>query len=81
MRLARIAAVVSLALALAGLGCGKKARSKADHGAQDAALSSPTPDFTPIAALRTPAGWLLVKTEPPAVTPTPAAPLASNPKS
>jgi hypothetical protein len=81
MRLVRLAALVSIALALASLGCGKKAHSKAERKAQDSALSSPTPDFTPIAALRTPAGWLLLKTEPPAVTPTPAPSAASSPKS
>ncbi len=81
MRLVRLAALVSIVLVLASLGCGKQAHSKADRGARDTALASPTPDFTPIAALRTPAGWLLLKTERPAATPTPAPPPASSPKS
>lgn len=76
----RLTALVSIVLALGSLGCGKKAHSRAERGAGDSALASPTPDFTPIAALRTPAGWLLLKTEQPAATPTPAPPPASSPK-
>jgi hypothetical protein len=81
MRLVRLAALVSVALVLPILGCGRKAHSKAEQAARDSALASPTPDFTPIAALRTPAGWLLLKTEQPAATPTPTPPPASSPKS
>lgn len=81
MRLVRLTALVSIVLVPACLGCAKKAHSRAERAAGDSALASPTPDFTPIAALRTPAGWLLLKTEQPAATPTPAPPPASNPKS
>lgn len=73
MRFVRVAALLFGICAVASLGCGKKAHS-GDHG--DAAAASPappTPDNTPIASLRTPAGLLLMKGEPAAPTPTPAA--------
>jgi hypothetical protein len=81
MGLARVAALLAGVLAAASLGCGKTGHSRAGHGAAaTTALAPPTPDNTPIAALRTPAGWLLLKTERPAATPTPSASPASNPK-
>ena len=81
MRLVRVAGFLLCALAAAGLGCGKKGHSSHREGTA-AVPAPPTPDNTPIAALRTPAGWLLVKGEPtaPPATPTPAAAAASNPK-
>jgi hypothetical protein len=81
MRLIRFAALLAGVLAATALGCGKKGHSKAGHDAEARTVrGEPTPDFTPIAVLRTPAGWLLLKTEHPAATPTPAASAASNPK-
>ena len=81
MRLVRVCGLLLCAFTAAGLlGCGKKGHASA-HGAGAAAIPAPpTPDNTPIAALRTPAGWLLVKAEPtaPPATATPAP--ASNPK-
>jgi hypothetical protein len=72
MRAVRVVGLVLAVLAVASLGCGKKAHGS--HKAEAAAVAAnPTPDTTPIAALRTPAGWLLVKAEPtaPPATPTP----------
>ena len=82
MRSVRLAAAILAAvLALAGVACGKK-KSHAAHGtAATPAPAPPTPDTTPIAKLRTPAGWLLLKPEHPAATPTPAAAPAGNSKS
>ena len=81
MRSVRLAAAILVAvLALSGVGCGKK-KSHAAHGtAATPAPAPPTPDTTPIAALRTPAGRLLLKAEHPAATPTPAPAPAGNSK-
>ncbi len=73
MRLVRAFGFLLAVVAAGSLGCGKKAHVAHEAEAAEAA-PNPTPDTTPIAALRTPAGWLLVKGEPtaPPVTPTPA---------
>ncbi|HTO75047.1 MAG TPA: hypothetical protein VMQ61_03140 [Thermoanaerobaculia bacterium] len=82
MRSVRLAAAILAAVfALSGVACGKK-KSHAAHGtAATPAPAPPTPDTTPIARLRTPAGWLLLKPEHSAATPTPAAAPAGNSKS
>jgi hypothetical protein len=79
----RIIAVLAsvLALMLAGVACGKKGRAPRHASAATPAPAAPTPDTTPIAALRTPAGWLLLKPDHPAATPTPSAAPAGNAKS
>ena len=63
--------------ALAAAGCGSKAAGKERH-AQAAPASEaarPTPDTTPVEALRTPAGLVLKPGEAPtAVTPAPPTP-------
>ena len=72
-------AVAILAAAVA-TGCGGSSHGEAPHGAEGhggqaaAALPPPTPDTTPIEALRTPAG-LVLKIAP---ATTPAAPAAST---
>lgn len=73
VRLAGLVASAAVAASWAG-GCGHKAPRRS-HAAVQAEPAPPTPDTTPVASLRTPAGWLLLKTEtpPPASTPTPAA--------
>lgn len=81
MRVFRIIALLLGGFALASLGCGRKGHSISSHGyTATPAPAPPTPDTTPIASLRTPAGWLLVKTERVGPTPTPAASGAANPK-
>ena len=73
MKLVRIAGlVVSIALAALMAGCGSKTH-KVGHGAESAtpAPAPPTPDTTPIEALRTPAGMVL-KLDAPTPTPAPA---------
>ena len=71
MKFARLAGLTFALAALASSGCGGKAQNKG-HGAHEAAATTPppTPDTTPIDALRTPAG-LVLKIEP-ATTPLPA---------
>ncbi len=72
MRSVRLTALSLAVLALGGgLACGKNGHSGKGHAPAAQAPAPPTPDNTPIAALRTPAGWLLAKTEPPPATPTP----------
>ena len=71
MRLGRVVALLLTAALLAG-GCARKKRAAA-HGQGQEATSAvvPTPDTTPVEALRTPAG-LVLKTGPePAGTPVP----------
>jgi len=75
----RRAAAAFLIVALgAALGCGRKKSAVEGHGQAEtsaAAAVVPTPDTTPIEALRTPAG-LVLKTSgqtPVAVTPSPSA--------
>lgn len=82
MRSVRMAGVILTAvLAFSGVACGKK-KSHAAHGAAATpAPAPPTPDTTPIAKLRTPAGWLLLKPEHSGAAPTPAAAPAGNSKS
>jgi hypothetical protein len=81
MKFAPMAGLTFALAALTATGCGGKAESKG-HGTHEAtpATAPPTPDTTPIEALRTPAG-LVLKIEPatsatpaaagPAATPTP----------
>jgi len=82
MRSVRVAILFLAVLAVGALACGGKGRDSKGHAAAAAATPAPpTPDNTPIAALRTPAGWLLVRTEtPPPTTPTPAVSPAAIPK-
>ena len=70
MKFVRMVGVVGC-LALAA-GCGSEAHKKG-HGAESAtpAPAPPTPDTTPIEALRTPAGMVL-KLDAPTPTPAPA---------
>ena len=76
MKLTRATGVL-LALTVAACGCGGEKRHGRAHGSTTAAPepAPPTPDTTPIEALRTPAG-LVLKIDgaqtPPATTPTPA---------
>ncbi|MEP6994243.1 MAG: hypothetical protein ABI968_06940, partial [Acidobacteriota bacterium] len=60
MNRVRTAALFLALIASLGLGCGTKSRSS-QHGSHDATpqLPPPTPDTTPIEALRTPAGVAL----------------------
>ena len=73
VKLVRISGIVaSAALFALAAGCGSKSQ-KAGHGAESAtpAPAAPTPDTTPIEALRTPAGMVL-KLDAPTPTPAPA---------
>jgi hypothetical protein len=76
MRLNR-AACLLLALCAAGYGCGGEKAHKGGHEPTASAPgpAPPTPDTTPIEALRTPAGLVLkidqAQTPVPAQTPTP----------
>jgi hypothetical protein len=67
-----VVGVLALWILLAPLsGCGRKTRA-ANHGATEAAAApAPTPDNTPVPALRTPAG-LVLKVDEPASTSTSA---------
>ena len=69
------AAGLVLLLAAATSGCGEKANRSAHGGAPTTPEpAAPTPDTTPIEALRTPAGLVLKIDQPtpvPSVTPTP----------
>jgi len=71
MRLVRFVAVLLLAASLPA-GCGRKPRTRG-HGAQEPspAALAPTPDTTPVAALRTPAGLILKAGPEPTGTPAP----------
>ena len=81
-RCRRAAAVGLAAGVLAAAGCGSKAAGKESHGqaAPVAEAARPTPDTTPVEALRTPAGLVLKPGEAPSAvtpglpTPTPAPP-------
>ncbi len=71
-------ALLILAAVLAS-GCGRKAKA-ARHGTEEAAaIPVPTPDNTPIPALRTPAGLVLKLEEPGPATPTPPTTPAATP--
>jgi hypothetical protein len=72
----RVVAALIAAFALAATGCGSHA-NEGHHAAEKAtpAPAPPTPDTTPIEALRTPAGMVLrldAPTAAPVATPTPA---------
>jgi hypothetical protein len=76
MRFRRTAALLLAATALAVAGCGSKAGARERHAqaVQTPETAPPTPDTTPVEALRTPAGLVLkVGETPPAVTPAPTA--------
>jgi hypothetical protein len=76
MRFRRMAVLLLGAMALAVAGCGSKAGAHQRHAqaAQTPEAAPPTPDTTPVEALRTPAGLVLKLGEtPPAVTPAPTA--------
>ena len=73
MKLIRVFGIVaSVALCVLTAGCGSKSH-ESGHGAEIAtpAPAPPTPDTTPIEALRTPAGMVL-KLDAPTPTPAPA---------
>lgn len=60
-------------------GCSRKAKA-AKHGAEGApVMAAPTPDNTPVPALRTPAGLVLKLEEPGTPTPTPPTTPAATP--
>ena len=64
------AAFLVLAACATG-GCGGKKQAREGHGQPQPAVAAPTPDTTPIEALRTPAGLVLKAT---GQTPIPATP-------
>jgi hypothetical protein len=73
MRLCGVVLLIGVACFTAG--CGSKAKGRQGHGetSQPARPAPPTPDTTPIEALRTPAGLALKLNETPAaVTPPPS---------
>ena len=82
VRFRRTAALVLAAAELAAAGCGSKATGKERHAQAAPApeAARPTPDTTPIEALRTPAGLILKPGDAAAavtaapLTPTPAPP-------
>jgi hypothetical protein len=59
-------------------GCGRKTKA-AKHGVDESPAPAPTPDNTPIPALRTPAGLVLKLEEPGPATPTPPNTPAATP--
>jgi len=65
--------------ALLASGCGRKAKAARHHAAEPAAIAAPTPDNTPVPALRTPAGLVLKLEEPGPATPTPPTTPAATP--
>jgi hypothetical protein len=72
MRVVRFAAVLLVVPMLAGSCVRTKRAPEHREGGAETAVVMPTPDTTPVEALRTPAG-LVLKTEPePTVTPVPA---------
>jgi hypothetical protein len=79
MRSVRLMALLLGALALVPA-CSGKGHEGRKHAAASPAPPPPTPDTTPIAALRTPAGWLLAKGEPTAAAPTPSPTAAPTPR-
>ena len=89
MRSVRLMALILGALALVTACSGKGHEGRKHAAAASPAPPPPTPDTTPIAALRTPAGWLLSKGEPtaapatpgPSPAPTPGSTAAPTPKS
>ena len=82
LRLRQTAALVLVATGLSAAGCGSKAVGKERHAQAAAApeAARPTPDNTPIEALRTPAGLILKPGEAPtAAPPTPTPPPQAKP--
>jgi hypothetical protein len=81
MRFRRTAALLLAATGFAAAGCGKAVGDKRhEQAAQAPEAARPTPDTTPIEALRTPAGLILKPGEnPPAATPAPSASPAELP--
>jgi hypothetical protein len=78
---ARALALLAL-LAVPLPGCGHKEKAVKHHAEEGPAISSPTPDNTPVPALRTPAGLVLKldePTPPPAPATTPTAAVSPNP--
>jgi hypothetical protein len=78
----RWGAALLIVAVCAASACGRKKRTGESHGQESpAAAAVPTPDTTPIEALRTPAG-LALKTggTPVPVTPSPSVSPASQPK-
>ena len=76
MRFRRMAFLLLGTTALGVVGCGSKTGAHQRHAqvAQTPEAAPPTPDTTPVEALRTPAGLVLKLGEtPPAVTPAPTA--------
>lgn len=69
-RRARLIPILALFLlaAAAGTACGRRTRAGGHADADVSPVAVPTPDNTPIAVLRTPAG-LVLKTEEPTVVP------------
>jgi hypothetical protein len=67
----RWTAAFLLLAACAVSGCRGKKHAQEGHGQPEAAVAAPTPDTTPIEALRTPAGLVLKTT---GQTPVPATP-------
>lgn len=78
MRLCLPLLLLLLGPALAA-GCGRGHRAAMHATETQTAAPDPTPDTTPIAALRTPAGLALKIDQPPAVTPSPSSGIASQP--
>jgi len=70
--LRRTVALVAVTLCLLAAGCGRK-HGAAGHASESAAAAPapPTPDTTPVAVLRTPAGLVLKTEQPPPATPSP----------
>jgi hypothetical protein len=71
---------LALLLCLTGplAGCGRKQKA-AKHGVDESPAPAPTPDNTPVPALRTPAGLVLKLEESGPATPTPPATPAATP--
>ncbi len=81
MKRARAAALLACVGLLGASGCGSKAPARERQpSAQAPQPGAPTPDTTPIEALRTPAGLLLKTAETPAaVTPVPSPSVTAEP--
>ena len=74
------ALALMLLIAVTHSGCGRKTKKAAKHGTEEApAIAMPTPDNTPVPALRTPAGLVLKLEEPGPATPTPPTTPAATP--
>ncbi len=80
MKFVRLAGLSFALAALAATGCGGKTQGKGHgaHATASPATPPPTPDTTPIEALRTPAG-LVLKIEPPTSATPAAAPPVTTP--